>query len=339
MKKFSKALLIFILIIFVTANGQAFAEDYSCGFLLPEKVFLGGFPVGLSTLGEGLYVDDIATVITEKGAFKPLDGVGISKGDILLTVNGSTVNSRDDVARAVKKGQDNELVFSNGNGKYTVKSPCYRDINLNTFVLGLFLSDGIDGIGTVTFITESGTFSALGHPIQNEGGTNVLINNGCMYKCNIEGVTPSAPNAPGKLNGDFTKEAPIGIIDRNTDYGAYGKMLTDAYSTITISTQSRILASLGKAQIYTTLHGSKPDYYDVEILSLSLQPKIKEKGILLKATDERLLAIGGITRGMSGSPIIQNGKLIGAVTHVMVGDTHKGYGIYSDFLFEIAQTI
>lgn len=339
MKKFSKALLIFILIIFVTASGQAFAEDYPCGFLLPEKVFLGGFPVGISTLGEGLYVEDLATVTTEKGAFKPLDDMGISKGNILLTVNGLIVNSREDVAKSIVTDRQNTLVFTDGIKEFTVKSPCYKDIKLNTFVLGLFLSDGIDGIGTVTFITDNGTFSALGHPIQNEGGSNVKINKGCLYSCNIEGVTPSTPNAPGKLNGDFSKDSPIGIIEKNTDYGVYGRMINEEYSTTAISTQSRILASLGKAQIYTTIHGTEPDYYDVEILSLSLQPKIKEKGILLKATDERLIAIGGITRGMSGSPIIQNGKLIGAVTHVMVDDTLKGYGIYSDFLFETAQSV
>lgn len=339
MKKFSKALLIFTLIIFVTASGQAFAEEYPCGFLLPEKVYLGGFPVGISTLGEGLYVDDLATVTTEKGAFKPLEGKRISKGDILLSVNGFTVNSREDVAKSIVTDRQNALEFSDGTKKYTVETPCYRDIKLNTSVLGLFLSDGIDGIGTVTFITENGYYSALGHPIQSEAGSNVKINKGYLYSCNIEGVTPSAPNAPGKLNGDFTKDSPIGIIDKNTDYGVYGRMFSADYSTTAISTQSRILASLGKAQIYTTIYGTKPDYYDVEILSLSLQPKIKEKGILLKATDERLIAIGGITRGMSGSPIIQNGKLIGAVTHVMVGDTLKGYGIYSDFLFEMSQSV
>lgn len=288
-------------------------------------------------MSEGLYVDELATISTENGAVTPLKGKGIDEGDILLKVNGNTVSSKAEVSKSIKPKSTNYLeLLDDKKDKYIVECMPIFDNKSRSYLLGLYLSDSIEGIGTVTFIRSDGRFSALGHPIANERGNVVAINNAKIFKCTIDSVTPSKKDLPGKLNGDFSLDEPIGKVNKNTDFGIYGVISGDEYKKTTIQTQSRLLISTGKAKIYTTIVDNRPDYYDIEILSLSMQPKIKEKGMLIKVTDPRLLAIGGIVQGMSGSPIIQNDKLIGAVTHVLIEDTTKGYGIYSDFLFDIS---
>lgn len=335
MKKISKLLtILFVFVLTLSTVSVCVVSADSCGFTLSEKVYLGGFPIGLSTLGEGLYVDDFAVISTENGAVSPLKNKGIAKGDILLSVNGKAVSSRIDVQNSILPNATNRLVFLNNEKKFVVECYPAYDKKTNSYLLGLYLSDGINGIGTVTFVRQDGRFSALGHPVTDMNGQIAKSYDGKIFKCVVDGVTPSRANNPGRLNGDFFGNEQIGKITEITEYGVYGNMTSSDYKNTEIQTGQRLGVTTGNAKIYTTLKGETPDYYDVEIIALSFQTKIKEKGILLKATDKRLLAIGGIVQGMSGSPIIQNNKLVGAVTHVLVDDTTKGYGIYSDFLIE-----
>lgn len=335
MKRLSKIIIcLFICVItFCTASSiSAYADN--CSFTLSESVYLGGFPVGISTLDKGLYVDDFATIQTDSGEIAPTRNKGINKGDILLSVNGKAVSSVFDVQNAIIPKKSNRLELVRDNRKYTVECIPEYDRNTQKNLLGLYLSNKINGIGTVTFIKKDGRFSVLGHPITDFDSKIVQTYQGKIYPCVIDGVNPSRANAPGRLNGDFFRVDFIGTIRKNTEFGLYGVMQSGYNTLMQIQTASRSDVTIGKAKIYTTLKGDKPDYYDVEILANAYQPRIKEKGIMLKVTDKRLLSIGGIVQGMSGSPIIQNGKLIGAVTHVLVDDTTKGYGIYSDFLLE-----
>lgn len=337
MKRISKLLIFITTVIVITfAWSGAIAVAETGKFFLSEKVYLGGFPIGISTLGEGLYVDGIASIESEEGLKTPLENKGINKGDILLRVNGFTVDSKEGVATSIKPNQKNKLEFYSQGKEFSVESVPVKDKKTNSYFLGLFLSNGIEGIGTVTFVREDNTFSALGHPIAKDDGIIGEVYKGRIYDADITSLTPSRPNNPGQLNGTIEKDSPIGEITKNTPFGIYGKINDDSAKTKMVQTASRLLISTGKASIYTTLNGSTPDFYDVEILTLSMQPKIKEKGILLQVTDARLLSAGGIMQGMSGSPILQDGKLIGAVTHVLIDDPTKGYGIYSDFLLETA---
>lgn len=335
MKKLSKLFIFATAIILISVawcGVEAGAE--SSKFFVSEKVYIGGFPIGISTLGEGLYVDGIASIESEDGFKIPLENKGIDKGDILLKVNGFTVDSREDVAKSIKPNQTNKLEFFSNGKEFTVESVPVKDKKTNNYFLGLFLSNGIEGIGTMTFIREDNTFSALGHPITKDDGMIGEVYKGKIYEADITSLTPSRPNNPGQLNGNIEKDSPIGELTKNTPYGIYGKISDDTLKTKMVQTTSRLLISTGKASIYTTLNGNTPDYYDIEILTLTMQPKIKEKGILFKVTDPRLLSAGGVMQGMSGSPILQEGKLIGAVTHVLIDEPTKGYGIYSDFLLE-----
>lgn len=338
MKKIYKFIFIIaILLVTLSAGREAIQASATSGFLLSEKVYLGGFSVGIDTLSEGLYVDELATITTENGLVTPLKDKGIDEGDILLKVNGNTVSSKADVSKSIKPKRTNYLeLLDDKKEKFIVECTPIFDDKSQSYLLGLYLSDSIEGIGTVTFIRSDGRFSALGHPIANDKGKAVATNNAKIFKCTIDSVTPSKKDFPGKINGNFSIDEAIGRVIKNTDFGIYGVMNGDEYKKRTIQTQSRLLISTGKAKIYTTIVDNKPDYYDIEILSLSMQPRVKEKGMLIKVTDPRLLAIGGIVQGMSGSPIIQNDKLVGAVTHVLIEDTTKGYGIYSDFLFDIS---
>lgn len=340
MKKISRIIigLCFIIIAFCTVGGVTAYAD-ACSFTLSETVYLGGFPVGITTLEKGLYVDDFATIQTDSGEIAPARNKGINKGDILLSLNGKEVSSVLDVQNALIPNETNRLELVRDDRKYTVNCTPAYDRNARKNLLGLYLSNKINGIGTVTFIRKDGRYSALGHPITDYSGEIAQTYQGKIYACVIDAVTPSKTNAPGRLNGDFYGCDSIGTIHKNTEFGLYGVMQREYGSLSQIKTASRSDVNIGKAKIYTTLKGETPDYYDVEILANSYQPKIKEKGILLKVTDKRLLAIGGIVQGMSGSPIIQDGKLIGALTHVLCDDTTKGYGIYSDFLLQQSNSI
>ena len=311
---------IIIVCILSFANfGSVFAES--------EEVYLGGYPVGISTLGEGLYVDGAGKITTYEGEKSPFADK-VKKGDILLKVNGIVVSSREDVAKAIKEGQ-NELLLINDGVERKVEGDSVFDLNSGEYKLGVFLSTTIDGIGTVSFVRKDGGFCALGHAVTiSENASPVPLYDAKAYACKIISVTPSLEGAPGQLNG-VTQPKQIGIITKNNAIGAYGKMSVLRSSPL-VKVAEKESVKLGKAQIYATIEGEIPDFYEVEIIKT--QPTM-EKGMTIKVTDERLIKkCGGIVRGMSGSPLLQEGKLIGAVTHVFISEPLKGYAVHAEYL-------
>lgn len=329
MKRFTR-IIVLLVIAFVILPFEGFVVEAEA-----TEVFLGGELIGISTLSEGLYVTDICEVTTKNGTVKPLEYSGIKTGDIILSVNGNIVRTRNDVKSLLKKGV-NKLELITIEGKKEVLVEPVVDVLTNDLRLGVYLDGSIEGIGTLTYVTEEGRFSCLGH-LASFTDTPSLVYNGGLYKAEFLGTERSKVGLPGKINGLITREK-IGTLAINSFYGVYGKINTHSLS-IKIPVASRFSVSAGKASMYCNIDGEVKEY-SIEILSAYVQPTVKEKGLTIKITDERIINnLGGIVQGMSGSPIVQNGKLIGAVTHVVVDEPSKGYGIYADFLIDIGKKV
>lgn len=307
--------------------------------LLDNEVILGGQPLGIDLKVSGLIVLDKMKIVTDSGVVSPLDGVDIAVGDVLTHVNAVPVSAPDDIQSVLDKS-DGTVVLTIKRGSSIMHLPvkAARDSLTGTFRLGLCLKDGIQGIGTLTFINpRNGRYGALGHVIK-DGETNTVYTrpNGNIYNAKIMDVVRGVRGKAGELSGYFDKSlGDIGTIDTNGIQGIFGNYSGDTSASERVKLGSKYSVRPGKAYIYTTVEGDTPKKYEIEIIKNAVQNESKTRGMLLRVTDKELLAkAGGIVQGMSGSPIVQDGKLVGAVTHVFVGDPTKGYGTYIDWMMK-----
>ncbi len=307
-----------------------------------REVYLGGFPLGLDLDLKGLMVTGKSGVVTSDGAVSPCENTDIRSGDVLIAVDGKPVGDDKNVSTIVnaKEGDPVELCLQRGDEikKYTVYPA--KDVLSGNYRIGLTLQDSIAGIGTATFINpESGKYACLGHAILSQDGTVVRIDGGKIYNAYISGSVKGKIGKAGELNGTFSsKSVPLGTIECNSKFGNYGIFTGKTSSLKKIQIGGRNSVRPGKAQIYSTVSGCEPQYYDIEIIKVNAQETPSDKSMVIRITDEVLInATGGIVQGMSGSPIVQNGKLVGAVTHVFTSDPTKGYGIYADWMYQMTE--
>ena len=213
-----------------------------------------------------------------------------------------------------------------------------KDSQTGEYKIGLWVKDDSSGIGTLTFVKKSDNrFGALGHAITDyETGVEIPVEEGNIYRCSLIGINRAEKNTPGELRCIFLQGVnDKGSIEKNTKFGVYGNVtelenIVD--NNLTAEVGSRMAVKTGKAFIVSAVSGVREEY-EIEIIKTSYQPESDDKSFVFRVTDPRLLTLtGGILQGMSGSPILQNGKLIGAVTHVFVSDPTKGYGIYADWM-------
>ena len=308
-----------------------------------REVLLGGFPLGLELDLKGLIVTGKAGVVTADGAVSPCENTDIRPGDVLVAIDGKTVGDDKAIAEILnnKEGLPVELCILRGSEtkKYTVFPA--KDILSGNYRIGLTLQDSIAGIGTATFINpESGKYACLGHAIMSSDGNIVRIDGGKIFNAYISGSVKGKIGKAGELNGTFnSKSASIGTIESNCKYGNYGIYTGNKGSLETVKIGCRLSVKPGKAQIYSTVQGTEPRYYDIEIIKVNEQSSPSDKSMVIRITDKKLIELtGGIVQGMSGSPIIQNGKLVGAVTHVFTSDPTKGYGIYADWMYQLTES-
>lgn len=298
----------------------------------PEKyVILGGNPIGIA-IKTGLYITSKVSVVTKDGAICPVDGLDIHSGDILLSIDGVKLESVTQISNLIQEKEEVEIsIMRRGETENYSISPAL-DILTGKKKLGLLLQDQIEGIGTMTYI-DGNKFYALGHAIKDMNGEDIVANGGNIYNANIVGFVRGQKGKAGELNGSFsTLGNSFGNITANNIYGLYGD-LNKKSSGEKIILGSKNDVQPGTAYIYTTIDGIVPQKYEIQIIKANNQNSPSEKSMVLRITDKRLLeTTGGIVQGMSGSPIIQNDKLIGAVTHVFVSDPTKGYGIYVDWM-------
>ena len=327
-------ILIVLAIVFAFPITGAFASAEG------KEVCLGGIPLGIGRVENGLIVTGTVDVITDEGPVCPARGSEISTGDVIIRINDQEILSINDFAEKLQRVQnDVALTLKRGEREYTVTLAPATDILTGLKKLGLTLKDGINGIGTLTFADpENGKYGALGHGIPDpDTGKLFLCDQGLVFRCIINSCKKAEGGKAGELSGRFLdRNHPIGTIERCNEFGIYGSYAPEmAKDLIKIPLGMKNEVKTGKATIYSTIHGSEPKAYEIEIVKLSSQKSSREKSMLIRVTDSELLReTGGILQGMSGSPIVQNGKLIGAVTHVLINDSTLGYGIYIDWMLE-----
>lgn len=301
-----------------------------------ELVYLGGMPIGLDLDSAAPVAKDFVVIVTKDGTATPAKDAGIKKGDLLTELNGMRLKKVSDISEAVKNAEGSVGFKAIRNGKeITGKITPALDSATGTPKIGLIVKDGISGVGTVSFVKENGDICTLGHRISDSDDSKGLYETGRFFDCRILSVHKSQKGEPGSLKGTFNPNSdPIGVIEKNTDFGIYGK-ITDKnfYSNRPKIALDSSGVMPGSATVYTTLSGDEPNEYDIEIVTLSGQKSPDVKSMVIRVTDPELKdAAGGIVQGMSGSPIVQNGKLVGAVTHVFINDPVLGYGIYAEWL-------
>ena len=334
--------------------GNATVEFKLLGFIplrtvevnvLPSIQLLpGGNSIGVVLHSRGVIVVGNSPILTEnQQQVNPAKDSGIHVGDVILSINGILVQSDSEVAEVIdNSGKADEILsilLKRGEEEITVNLKPVLCDDTKRYRIGLFVRDSAAGVGTLTFHDpQSRSYGALGHII-TDSDTNQPIDceQGKIVGAKVSGIQHGMRGQPGEKIGVFIEgDQVLGNIEKNTKFGIYGKLtaqLPNELYSEAIPVASMNQAQVGDAEILTVVNGQKIERFTIEIQKINLQESPEGKGIVIKVTDPLLLEkTGGIVQGMSGSPIIQNGKLIGAVTHVFVHDPTRGYGCFIDWM-------
>lgn len=317
--------------------------------IVPQvKVIPGGQSIGVLLHSQGVIVVGHSAVLDESGKeVNPAKEAGLKEGDLILKINGETVQSdsqvRDMVARAGASGQPLIIEVKREGELFIAKiKPVFCKETLQ-YRLGLMIRDGTAGIGTLTFYEpESLVYGALGHIITDLGTTQpVEVSDGEIVNANVQGIHMGKRGQPGEKIGMFLNDKKVsGSIRKNTKLGIFGYLKNPVENKIfnepiPVATADQIHE--GRAEILTVLKDDKVEKFDIDIVKINPMARQDGKALVIKITDQRLLEqTGGIIQGMSGSPIIQDDRLVGAVTHVFVNDPKRGYGVPAEWMLEEA---
>ena len=308
-----------------------------------KRVVPLGVPVGIYVQSDGVLVVDTGEFISGNGKkVAPTEDV-LSAGDYIVSINQKEIYSKEVLMEeiALSEGKNIQLGIRREDSLFKVNIKPVKNQD-GEYKLGIWVRDNAQGIGTLTFVDENGYFGALGHGINDVDTTNLMeIRDGALYKADIISITKGSRGKPGELSGviAYATKYKMGEIVQNTKKGIYGILDTDDMtlnkSSIPIALKQEIKE--GKAQILCDF-AEGIQSFEVEITAIHQENDNINRGLELKVKDERLLeTTGGIVQGMSGSPIIQDGKLVGAVTHVLVNDPTRGYGIFIENMLEAAE--
>lgn len=309
----------------------------------------GGNSIGVSLSTNGVLVVGTSEVVDSEGiTYYPAMEAGLAPGDVIEKLNGIVVKDANHLSQLINKvkNKEVELQCRRGNKLFTTRTKPALDATDSKYRLGIWVRDSTAGIGNLTFIDPvSGYFGALGHAITDiDTGSIMSVKDGKVCESKVIDIKKGKKGQPGELIGSFSSNRMvIGDIVKNTRHGIYGKA-KPLYSKIVnnkpipIAYQYNIYP--GDAKILTTIDNEGVKEYDIKILKVNRQTQPGPKGLVIEITDPELLEkTGGILQGMSGSPIIQDGKLAGAVTHVFVNDPRKGYGIFIEWMLDEANKI
>lgn len=305
-----------------------------------KSVMLSGEAVGIRAYTEGLLVISVSEVTSDGKKVSPGKKAGLKEGDVLLSVNGNDLKKVKELSGFIESGKKLSLkVKREGKVFETSVRPVYSQAD-GSYRLGLWLRDSCAGIGTLTYYDpQNSSFAILGHGIYDvDTGVLMSIGSGSVCEARICSVEKGSLKSAGELIGEFC-DGMIGDIRANTGGGVYG-IYSGTRKGIMTPVASRSQITRGAAQVLTTVDGEGPRLYDCEITFLDLSSESGEKSMIVKITDKELLSsTGGIVQGMSGSPIIQNGAFIGAVTHVFLNDPTRGYGIFADSMISRSSSV
>jgi len=320
--------------------------------VMPDlKVIPGGQTIGVKIKSAGIIVVGHHQVnAAENKKVSPGEDAKIQVGDLITHIDGKYINDVTKVADIVKKaGEQNKplalKIRRNNEEIQTQITPVY-DVVDKAYRVGLYIRDSAAGVGTLTFYApDQGVYGALGHVITDmDTQTPITVGEGHIVHSNVTSIAKSQNGEPGEKRAIFFNESKIlGSIEKNTSFGIFGKMYSApdhslAKEAIPVAFAEEVKE--GPAQIYTVISGQKVEKFDIEVVHVSKQDFPATKGMVIKITDPKLLEkTGGIVQGMSGSPIIQNGKMIGAVTHVFVNDPTSGYGCFIEWMLQDAGVV
>ena len=300
-------------------------------------VALSGESFGIKIFTKGVMVVGMSDVKSDKGNINPAKNAGLKIGDIILKANGKEVNSNTELSEAINisGGKELKMTVKRDDDIFTTKFKPVLSSDTGTYKAGLWVRDSTAGLGTMTFYsTVNGAFAGLGHGIVDvDTGILLPINSGEIVKTEILSVTKSKKGSAGEICGAFTGET-LGTLTENSSCGLYGyyKDFEQSENLILIANKQDV--KTGNAKIYTTLDNGEPKYYDCVIERVDYTNS-EQKNLLVRINDERLIEkTGGIVQGMSGSPIIQNGQLVGALTNVFVNDPEKGYAVFAEEMYD-----
>lgn len=304
----------------------------------------GGIPFGLRLYTNGVVIVGMDSVETREGNVNPAKEAGLKEGDVIVSMDGQSVSRNEDVSRIFRGcgGHALQLRIRRGTQEMDVKFQPACSASDGKFRAGLWIRDSSAGVGMLTFYDpESRIFAGLGHAICDvDTGEEMPLLAGDIVDAHINGCYKGTKGAAGELCGVFGSKV-MGTLTVNGNTGVYGFM--NASSALTgkaVPVALRYEVKTGPAQIIATVDGKAPQYYDVEITKIYSGPDTQVKNMIVEVTDEALIQkTGGIVQGMSGSPILQNGMLVGAVTHVFVNNPLQGYGIFAENMLHTAENV
>ena len=328
----------------LSAFGGIMKKDISVSVLPATSVKVGGDTIGIRLYSKGVLVIGESPVQgTDGNWYEPYLNSNIERGDKIMKINNIPVETIKELVTAVNMSESNEVVIEyekDGNTLVetmaTVK--CFDD---GMRRLGLWVRDGAMGVGTLTFYDEKNdVYGALGHGISDYDLKELIdVDTGTLNIASVMEINKGTKNSPGEIKGLLNEKVEIGTIEKNNSNGIYGTFSGDnnyfrGRKEVLVASKNEI--KLGNAKVVCTVDEDNiPKEYDIEIVKVADNPNVSSKGMIIKVTDEELLdKTGGIIQGMSGSPILQDGKLIGAVTHVYLSDPTKGYAIFAETMIK-----
>ena len=333
---------------------EAGASDSSCWLgteLRENSLYLGSVPIKQVELdkterpmlipcgtpfGIKLRTDGVMAVTVTEGS--PAEKSGICEGDIILSVNGEAVSSNSGISSAIQLCPEKcEIILRRGDSEKLVTAVPYKDLGI--YKIGLWVRDSAAGLGTMTYFdAESGIYGGLGHPVSDvTTGTLMPLGSGEITAADITGIVKGTAGDPGELCGTLIADDTLGTLEKNTACGIFGRTSHAPCDGEALPMAFRQEVTTGDATILATISGAQPKEYDIRIEHINLCDMESSKSMVIRITDEELLQeTGGIVCGMSGSPIIQNGRLVGAVTHVFLNDPERGYAVFCETMLEMA---
>jgi len=304
-------------------------------FAYSERIIASGENIGITLNTDGILIAGTYKI----GTNSPANKAGLKTGDIIVKINGEEIESIDDLAKKIDKSNKKNVAIEYEREGKTHNTTLELVSDENVLKTGLYVKDSITGIGTLTFIDpETKLFGALGHEILNQTTGQILeIKDGKILNSSVTGIIPSSDGQAGEKKAEYNTEKIEGIIDENTTKGVFGTYTDNIPDEKTYKVGNKNDLKEGKAIIKTVLNGTKVSEFDINITEIKSN-NTENKNFVFEITDNDLLEkTGGIVQGMSGSPIIQGEYIVGAVTHVVVDEPSKGYGIFITNMLEEAE--
>ena len=334
--------------------GEEFSVDLKAFGLIPVSkvsvevvdelhVAVLGMPFGMKIYTKGVLITEISEVATENGSENPAQKAGLKQGDYIVSVDGIKVYTNEDLVSIVENSGGKRLKFEimREETKIYINITPVKSTDTNNYKIGIWVKDSSAGVGTLTFYSPSNNvLCGLGHGIcDNDTGDLLKLNSGEIVTAEILSIEKGQVGSPGKLTGKLNYKT-LGDINLNCEIGVYsllkGNLKFEKLTEIALKQEVKD----GKAEILCTIDNNPPQVYSCNIKVRNSNYHSKTQNMLITVTDKRLIeATGGIVQGMSGSPILQNGKLIGAITHVFLDDPTGGYAIFAENMLETAQSV